>query len=123
MALPAHVAQAVRSPDFWDYVASRSTRGAQSNFHARLMRGCAFPLPAMPVQHGIVDLLGKIDDKIESNWRTIHTCSTLLDAASSSITLELGSAALAALAQPLRDTFDPARLGAEGDRPLQHSRL
>jgi type I restriction enzyme S subunit len=53
IAIPAYVAQALRSSDFWDYVASRSTGSVQPNFNAKLMRGFAFPLPAIPVQQGI----------------------------------------------------------------------
>jgi hypothetical protein len=62
-------------------------------------------------QRGIALTLAALDDKIESNRRTIGICSSLLDETASS--LELDSAPLSALAEPLRDTFEPSALGAE----------
>jgi type I restriction enzyme S subunit len=77
MAVPAYVAQALRSPDFWNYVASRSTGSVQPNFNAKLMREFAFPLPGIPVQRGIAGVLGALDDKIESSRRKISVAHEL----------------------------------------------
>jgi type I restriction enzyme S subunit len=74
-----------------------------------------FPLllPPLSEQREIATTLGALDDKIESNRRTIDICSRLLDATSSSLALELESVPLSLLAVPLRDAFAPSAVGAE----------
>jgi type I restriction enzyme S subunit len=69
--------------------------------------------PPLREQQAIATLLGDLDDKIDSNRRTIDICSGLLDATSSSLALELDSVPLSGLAAPLRDAFDPSHVGAE----------
>ena len=71
------------------------------------------PLPSLAEQRGIADMLRALDDKIESNRRTIDICSELLDAASSSFALDVDSVPLSCLADPLREAFDPTSLGTE----------
>ncbi len=70
-------------------------------------------VPGQTEQRRIAQTLRSLDDKIESNRRTINTCAALLDATASSLALELDSVPLSALAAPLRDAFDPSALGAE----------
>lgn len=77
------------------------------------MRAMRLTLPELTEQRAVASRLGALDDKIESNRRTIDTCSGLLDATSSSLALELDSVPLSALVAPLRDAFDPSALGAE----------
>lgn len=95
------------------FVASRLVGAVQQHFNVGSARQMLLSLPPIEEQRGISLTLGALDDKIESNRRTLDICSRLLDATSSSLAAVLESVPLSLLAVPLRDAFAPSDLGAE----------
>jgi len=92
----------------------RSEGSTVAHLNVSEIRDLALPsLPTLDQQRDIAATLAALDDKVESNRRTINTCSELLDATSSSLALEFNSVPLSALAAPLRVAFDPSALEAE----------
>ncbi len=95
------------------FVASRLVGAVQQHFNVGSARQMLLSLPPIAEQRRISRTLGALDDKIESNRRTIDICLGLLDATSSSLMLKLDSVPLSALAVPLREAFAPSAVGVE----------
>lgn len=74
-------------------------------------------VPPLVEQRGIAATLGVLDDNIASNRRLIDICSTLLDATSSLLALDVEAVPLSYLTEPFREVFDPTSLGTE---PFDH---
>jgi len=66
-AEPRFVSFVLRSPLWWDYVASSLTGSAQPQLNAKVMGRFEFALPSLAEQRRIVYALGAIDDKIDFN--------------------------------------------------------
>jgi type I restriction enzyme S subunit len=67
--LPKFLYQFVRSNVFKLQIASLTTGSAQPQLPIRDIRQIKIPLPPLPVQRRIADILGTLDDKIELNRR------------------------------------------------------
>lgn len=101
------------SPEIKAWVTQHAIGATMPNLNTGILSAVPVLVPPLAEQKSIATTLTALDDKIESNRRTIDTCSGLLDATSSSLALELDSVPLSALAAPFRDAFDPSALGAE----------
>lgn len=89
------------------------TGSTQPKLTQHALGGISVEAPPLFEQRAVAATLGALDDKIESNRRTIDVCSGLLDATSSSLALEVDSVPLSVLAAPLRDAFAPSAVGVE----------
>lgn len=107
------VALCLRSRDAQERIAARVNTKVQTTLNLKDVRELPIVLPRAAELRRIRMFVAALDDKIDSNRRTIDTCSGLLDATSSSLALELDSVPLSGLATPLRDAFDPSALGDE----------
>lgn len=84
---------------------------AQPSLNRNYLTKIPVHLPPLAEQRGIASTLGALDDKIDLDRRAIGTALALLDAISSSFALDRPPVPLAAVAEPVRDTFDPTSLG------------
>jgi type I restriction enzyme S subunit len=68
-------------------------------------------LPSLSEQRGIAAMLGALDDKIESNRRSIELASQLLDALAVEVESSLPLTTLANLVDAPKETVNPSSLG------------
>ncbi|WP_159419337.1 restriction endonuclease subunit S [Rhodococcus rhodochrous] len=83
------------------------------NISAGDLKGFELPWPSAEQRASIVDVLGAIDARIESNRRVIQISEEMLDALSAIVSPELPSTALGTLVHVARESINPARLGNE----------
>ena len=69
MADPKFVWYNLRSHNWWNFIGNSKTGSAQAGANAQVLGKFEFPLPPLPVQRRIADILGALDDKIELNRR------------------------------------------------------
>ncbi len=81
------------------------------NLNTGILSAVPVLVPQLAEQRSIATTLGALDDKIESDRRAIDIGLALLDAMASSLVLDRPSVPLVAVAEPTRDTFEPASLG------------
>lgn len=77
-------------------------------------------LPELSEQRAIAETLGALDDKIESNRRTIASIIDLIDAQSLQYAVELPSTPLGSIATSLKESVNPSKLG---DSAVDHFSL
>ena len=71
---PLFVSYVLKSPLYWEFIDSYGGGGAvQPNINAKVLGSFQFPLPPLPEQRAIADVLGTLDDKIELNRRMNQT--------------------------------------------------
>jgi len=70
------------------------------------------PHPPLDVQRAIAEVLGALDDKIESNWRMAFTTEALLDALAAEIA-DLPGSPLSDVTSVVRVPVDPGALGTQ----------
>jgi len=68
-ACPEFIGYAVQSEQWWNYVHAVRTGTVQPNLNAQLMAAFEFDLPALDEQRRIAEVLGALDDRIESAAR------------------------------------------------------
>lgn len=95
------------------WIRQHATGTTMASLNQTILGRLPIVVPPLIEQRGIAGTLAALDDKIESNRRTIDISSELLDATSSSFALDVDSVPLSYLADPLREAFDPTSLGTE----------
>lgn len=110
-AAPRFLYYVFRSAWMVEQILSRAITTGVPHINLGILGDLQLSLPPLAEQHGIAATLGALDDKIESNRRTINISLALLDTTSSSFASTLASVPLSTLSEPVRETFDPASLG------------
>lgn len=83
------------------------------NISAGDLKGFELPWPDPSIRAGIAGTLGALDDKIESNRRSIDLASRLLDALASQAAAKDPLTKLGYLVEVPKQTINPTKLGAE----------
>lgn len=66
-----YIRQYFNSPNYWSWVSSSIRAGAQPNINAAEYSGLIVPLPPLPEQKKIAEILGACDEAIEAQERLI----------------------------------------------------
>lgn len=100
------------SPAVRDYSIS-SMNGSSGRQRVQLDSLASFEidLPELQEQRAIAATLGALDDKIESNRRTVMTISNLIDASSEKNSIDLPSVPLGEIAATIKESVNPSKLG------------
>jgi len=72
-ACPLFVWYCMRSATWWSFVNNSKTGSAQAGANAKVLGRFPLNLPPLSEQHTVAEILGSLDDKIESNRRTNRT--------------------------------------------------
>lgn len=86
---------------------------AQQNLNAGIIRNLMIDLPSLEEQREIVNILGALDDKIESNQRQISLIGELLDSLSESFSESVDFVPLSNLAEQVKVSVNPQKLQTE----------
>jgi type I restriction enzyme S subunit len=113
VADPRFIGYELRSPNWWNHVNSFRSGAAQPTLNAQQMGAFRFSLPPHREQERIAAALGTLDDKVESDRRTIELAGELLDTIADEAATSLPMTTLAALADVNRSTTNPAGLGED----------
>lgn len=111
-----YLAYALESADVSGYI----TGSTQPKLTQASLAAVPITAPDATEQRAIAAVLGALDDKIESNQRTISLAGQLLDATSEKWAAILPSVPLGDLVDAQRATISPARLG---DQVVDHFSL
>ena len=112
-ALPGYVVSFLTHPLTKRYIESFNAGGSRRAVTKGHIESFVVPLPPLPEQHAIAEVLGALDDKIELNRRTNGTLEQLGQALLAVAVQREGSVGrIGDLARLCRDGIAPASLGA-----------
>ena len=107
---------ALTSPSGRKQLENLAQGSAQPNLSTKDFGLVEIPLPPLPEQRAIAEVLGALDDKIESNRRIVSLCEVLAHAFSIGLR-NLPRAPLSEVASVSRVTENPTQFG---DSPVDH---
>lgn len=103
----------LNSPFALRYAQGHREGSAAPRINLPLIRALPVIQPPLEVQRSIAATLGALDDKIESNRKTINLASQFLDAMAAKTAPHVPATTLGAVIRVSRDTINPAQLGDE----------
>ncbi|SMX93049.1 type I restriction enzyme, S subunit [Brevibacterium aurantiacum] len=90
---------------------TRVVQSVQQNLSLTEVSNIELPIPPLPEQRAIAATLGAIDDKIESNRRATTYISSLIDAQSAQIGMDLPAVPLGHVVASVKASVNPVSLG------------
>lgn len=94
-----------------EYMLGHSAGGTRKAITKGHLQSFPMPLPPIEEQRAIAATLGALDDKIESNRRAISYISSLIDAQSAQIGVDLPAVPLGQVVASVKTSVNPVSLG------------